>query len=117
MIKLICQINAFTVSVAFFLVMAFVIFILLSPFLSQHLPAEFIATPEIIGISVASIIFFTVFVGGFAAILRCVQLLETIEKRTRSIGSFGLSLSGDEVEAARNREKLGARSEPQLNSR
>ncbi|RVU38427.1 hypothetical protein EOI86_03840 [Hwanghaeella grinnelliae] len=117
MIKLICQINTFTVSVAFFLVLAFAIFVLLSPFLSQHLPAEFVATPEIIGISVASIIFFTVFVGGFAAILRCVQLLETIEKRTRSMGSIGQLLGGDEIEAFKNRERLGARSEPQLKSR
>jgi len=117
MIKLICQINAVTVSVAFFLVLALVIFILLSPFLAQHLPAEFVASPEIIAISVGSIVFFTVFVGGFAAILRCVQLLEIIEKRTRSVGSAGRPFDGDDNEAARTREKLGARSEPQLKSR
>lgn len=117
MIKLICQINAVTVSVAFFLIMAFVAFVILSPFLSQHLPVEFVATPEIIGISVASIIFFTVFVGGFAAILRCVQLLEIIEKRTRSMETIGQIYKDDEFRGGSNREKLGARSEPQLKPR
>ncbi|WP_425403881.1 hypothetical protein [Hwanghaeella sp.] len=114
MIKLICHINAVTISLAFFMLMAFVAFVLLSPFLSQHLPAEFVASPETIALAIASIIFFTVFIGGFAAVLRCAQLLEIIERRTRSIGS-SVSHSGEsDIDTIRTREKLAARSKPQL---
>ena len=117
MIRLICQINVVTVSIAFFLVLAFVIFVILSPFLSQHLPREFVATPELIVLAIVGIVFFTLLVGGFAAILRCVQLLEIMERRTRAFGPGGSVFGGIDAAAEAARIKMETRSEPQFKSR